>query len=125
MGQLGYKACAITCVLALLAAGGWLVWQGMLKIPPDAARLLLLLALAALPLVAWAGWYFGHVEATGRLQGIDQSVDKIMGGLTKAAMLKVGTAHAMRQVATPQAPPPVLPDVEIVPRLPVGDVIDI
>jgi hypothetical protein len=101
--------------LAMLAGIIWLIWCGMLLVPANTARLWALLATALLPVVAWAGWYFGHTEARGRLAGIDQAVDKVMGAATRAAGLQVSAARAMRRSA-PEPPIVVLPDVEIVPR---------
>jgi len=77
---------------------------------------------ALLPIVAWTGWYFGHTESRGRLAGIDQAVDRVMGAATKAAGLRVGTVRAMRQATRPDLPVTtvVLPDVEIIPRRQLG-----
>ena len=98
-------------VIAILC---YLIWQGMLLVPADTARLWALLATASLPIVAWAGWYFGHTEARGRLRGIDQAVDKVMGAMTRMAGLQTSAARAMQPV--PEPPMIVLPEVEIVPR---------
>ena len=118
----------ITAVVILVLGAGicFLIWQGMLLVPSNVARLWALLVTAALPFATWAGWFFGHTEARGTLAGFDKAVDKVMGAASRAAGLTVGTARAMRQPA--QAPPVVvLPDVEIVQRrLPSGgDVIEL
>ena len=101
--------------LAMLAGVIWLVWRGMLLVPANTARLWALLATALLPAATWAGWYFGHTEARGRLAGIDAGIDRVMGAATKAAGLQVSAARAMRR-PVPDPPVVVLPDVEIVPR---------
>ncbi len=115
------RACAWLVGLALSGAMlygiGWLIWHAMQEVPPNWARGWALASTALLPFVGWLGWYFGHTEERGRLAGIDQAVDKVMGAATRAAGLRVGTAQAMRRVE----PPPVvvlpeLPQVEIVPR---------
>ena len=117
--------------LALAALAVWGVWRAMQGVSPNLARAWALIVTALLPLVAWAGWYFGHTEARGRLAGIDQAVDKVMGAATRAAGLRVATSHAMRAApARPQPQEPytvVLPEVEIIPRqLPSGgDVIEL
>jgi len=101
--------------MVILAVGVALAWWGMSYVSGDVARMWALLATVALPLVAWAGWYFGHTEARGVLHGLDKGVDKMFGGLSKAAGLGVTTSRQMPQVT--QAPPvAVLPDVEIVQR---------
>ncbi len=107
-----------------------LAWWCMLQVPSNTARAWALITTALLPFVAWASWYFGRTEARGRLAGIDQAVDKVMGAATRAASLRVGTSRAMRHAqGTERADPPivVLPDVEIIPRqLPASDrVIDL
>ena len=116
--------------LVILGIAVWLAWLGMLAVSPNAARAWALIATALLPFVAWASWYFGRTEARGRLAGIDQAVDKVMGAATRAASLRVGTSRAMRHAqGAERADPPivVLPDVEIIPRqLPASDrVIDL
>jgi len=104
--------------LVILAFMGWIVWRGMLEIPANTARAWALAVTALLPATAWASWWFGHTEARGRLEGIDQAVDKVMGAATRAASLRVGTAQALRQSVKQEAVSPivVLPDVEIMPR---------
>ena len=120
---------AMALALAVLYGAGWLVWQMMLEVSPTWARGWALATTALLPIVAWTGWYFGHTEARGRLAGIDQAVDKVMGAATKAAGLRVGTVRAMRQTTRPDSPVTtvVLPDVEIIPRrqLSGGNVIEL
>jgi len=85
------------------------VWWAALMVGADAARVAMLVEAALLPVVAWAGWYFGRTEARGRLAGIDQAVDKVMGAATKTAGLRVSTVRAMR---APAAAPPAA-DVEL------------
>jgi hypothetical protein len=92
------------------AATLWLVWRGMLQVSPNAARVWALAATALLPLAAWSGWWFGHTEARGRLAGIDQAVDKVIGAATRVAAPKT------KQRAATEPPTVVLPDVEIFPR---------
>ena len=87
-----------TGIAVLVVAVAGLAWRGMSKVPPNAARAWALVATVLLPMVTWAGWWFGHTEARGRLAGIDQAVDKVMGAATRAAGLRVGTARAMRRV---------------------------
>lgn len=110
----GFLAVAVV-IVALLTALVWAIWQGILMIPINVVRLWALLITAAVPFVTWAAWWFGHTEARGRLTGLDQAIDKMFGGLSKAAGLNVSSVRAMRQV-THQEPPVVLPDVEIVQR---------
>jgi len=112
-------------VLAGLATYGtcWLVWQAALKVSPDIARAAMLLELVALPLAAWAGWYFGRTEARGRLAGIDQAVDKVMGAATRTAGLSVTTTRAMRDSGT-VLPTPALPPARVhIRELPAGQTI--
>jgi hypothetical protein len=120
---------AVALALAVLYGAGWLVWQMMLEVPPTWARGWALATTALLPIVAWTGWYFGHTESRGRLAGIDQAVDRVIGAATKTAGLRVGTARAMRQVTRPDPPVTtvILPDVEIIPRrqLSGGNVIEL
>jgi len=107
--------------LMISAAILWLVWRGMLQVPPNVARAWALAATALLPIVACGGWWFGHTEARGRLAGIDQAVDKVISAATRVAAPKTN------QSVTPGPPVVVLPDVEISPRqLPSGnDVIEL
>ena len=110
------KVAVVILIVVIIGLLCWLIWQGMLQVSPNAARLWALLATVALPGVAWAGWWFGHTEARGRLAGIDQGVDKLMGALSQAAGLRVGTARAMRRPAMYTQPPMVvLPEVEMLP----------
>jgi len=115
-------------MLALLIG---LVWWTMQKVPANWARAWALLATMLLPVAIWAGWWFGHTEARGRLAGIDQAVDKVMGAASRTAGLRVDTSRAMRRTVVQEPPPAVvmLPDVEIVPRRLVrggnGDVIEL
>lgn len=119
--------------LALLYGAGRLARHVMSDVSPGMARAWALIATVLLPFVTWAGWWFGHTEARGRLAGIDQAVDKVMGAATRAASLRVGTAHALRQRPTPpplSSPPPPqisLPPVEIIPRqqLISGEIIEV
>ena len=105
-------------IIVTIAAGVcYLIWQAMLQVPANAARAWALLATVALPVATWAGWFFGHVEARGRLAGIDQAVDKVMGAATRAAGLRVETLRVARGTALREPPVVVLPDVEIVHRL--------
>lgn len=102
--------------LAMGAGICYLIWQAMSQVPLDTARLWALLATVLLPVVAWAGWWFGHTEARGRLAGIDQAVDKVMGAASKAAGLRVETSRQMQRSVVREPPVVVLPDVEIVQR---------
>jgi putative flippase GtrA len=107
----------VTLVALAMAAGFiWLLWRGMLLVPPNAARVWALVATALLPIVGRAGWWFGHSEARGRLAGIDQGVDRMMGALARAAGLQVSTARAIHRPVAQEPPVVVLPDVEIVQR---------
>jgi len=106
-------------VLVVLAVVGAVAWWGMSFVSPNWARLWALLATVALPGVACGAWWFGHIEAKGRLAGIDQAVDKVMRAATGAAGLTVQGARAMRPPSTvirAQAPQVILPDLEIIPR---------
>ena len=103
--------------LVTLAGIGYLIWQAMLHVPPNAARLWAILVTGALPLVAWASWWFGHTEARGRLAGIDQAVDRVMGAASKTAGLRVETVRSAKS-AQSTLPAVILPDVEIMPILP-------
>lgn len=68
--------------LAVMAGIGLLIWyKGMMKVPPNAARAWALLATVALPLTAVIFWWFGKVEARGRLRGIDDAVDSLIGAI--------------------------------------------
>jgi len=118
--QFGAMLIVALVMLAIIAGLMALIWRGMLKVPPNVARLWALLATALLPVFAWGGWFFGHTEARGRLAGIDQAVDRVMGAATKAAGLGVSTRRAMRR-QEPIESYVVLPEVEIVQRqLPPG-----
>ena len=130
--RMGVLFATVLGALVVLASIVWLVWRLALGVPPNAARAWALAATALLPLTAWVSWYFGHTEARGRLAGIDQAVDKVMGAATKTAGLRVGATRALRQAAKPEPSPTlptvILPDVEIIPRrrLPPGrDIVEL
>lgn len=111
-------AMAMFCVvlLAMVAGAIALIWQGMLLVSPNAARLWALLATGALPLVAWGAWWFGHTEERGRLAGFDKAIDRMFGGLSKASGLNVSHTRTMRAAQAPPVQQVILPDVEIVQR---------
>lgn len=88
------------------------------------------IATVLLPVCLWLGWWFGHTEARGRLAGIDQAVDKVMGAASKAVDLRVVSVRKTREVlATDQAPVVILPDpgsdFHMRPQLPSGDTVDL
>lgn len=96
----------ISLALLILVAAVWLI-------PPHAARAWALLATLLLPVAAWGGWWFGHTEQRGRLAGIDQAIDKVMGAASRTADLRVTGARAARQSPAASV---VLPALEIFPR---------
>ena len=108
MKGLDWKAIAISAILAaaLVVGAGLAAWHAMGKVAPDAARAWALIATVVLPGVFWAGWRMGHTEAKGRLQGIDDGLDKIV----KAADLAIN-ARATHIVKTKEAKRDQLPVV--------------
>lgn len=110
--------------VVILAGVVTLAWWGMGFVSPNAARLWALLATVALPLAVWAGWWFGHTEARGKLSGFDNAIDRMFGGLTKASGLGTKADEQARRIQPPSVV--ILPDVEIIPRQLNGlDVIDL
>lgn len=103
-------------VAALVAGVIWALWWMMSFVTAPLARGWALAATGALPLVGWAGWRLGHLEARGRLDGIDQAVKSVMGAASKTADLRTYTAREVRTAA--KAPPPAvaLPEVVITRR---------
>lgn len=104
--------------LAILAGVGWGAWRAMQHVKPNQARLWAMLATVALPVVTWIGWYFGHTEARGRLEGIDQAFDTVMGGAAQIAGLGLRTQRARDARPEPKPEPwsIELPSVEIMER---------
>jgi hypothetical protein len=111
--------------VTVLICGGFMfgvcyaLWIAMQTVAPNTARAWALLATGLLPIAAWAGWWFGHTEARGRLRGMDDAVDKVMGGATKIAGLGLRTQQASKAPARRPEPETwrvALPDVEIVER---------
>jgi hypothetical protein len=95
-------------LLTLLVIVGviYSIWHfGMKRVPPDVARLWAMLATAMLPVTAVLFWWFGNTEARGRMKGIDDAVDKMMGTAIKAA-----NAQSQPQ---PQQPAHIIREVQI------------
>lgn len=112
---------ALIGVTFTVLIGGYAAWLFVCKLSIMTVRVWMIVATCLIPIAAWAGWWFGHTEARGRLAGIDQAVDKVM----MAATRTVGTrADARRQV---QPTTVILPDVEIIqrPSLPGAQIIDL
>ena len=99
--------CLVT--LLLLAGVAWGVWELMLMVPGNTARLWALLATAGMPLSAWAFWYLGHTEVRGLLSGFDKAVDKMGMAITKSA----GLANTKQTVVMPQVME--RPTIQIIP----------
>jgi hypothetical protein len=115
-------------ILGLAFAFGvvWVTWRfGMQRVPPNVARAWALIVTALLPVTAVLSWWFGNTEARGRLAGIDDAVDKVMGAALKTA--KVSDRRSRSQ-AQPQPQPQYMPtQVEILEprrRLSQDDVIE-
>lgn len=122
--RLGAWAIVLILGAAVVYGLGWLAWRAALKVEPDHARAWALIVTALLPLVLWVGWITGHFEARGRLAGIDQTIDKVMGAASRVAGLRTAT-RAARTVDTTTVLLP-MPRTEIVPRkLAGGKVIDL
>ena len=100
--------------LGLLFLAGWGIWELMLLVPPNAARLWALAATALLPVTSWATWRLALRYAAGLEHGIDKGIDKVARAGAEAANLRVHVHHALRQ--QPEPPQVILPQVEIVPR---------
>jgi len=106
---------AVLLAVLVLALALWGAWRGMQSVPPRTARLWALVATLALPVAIAFGWWAGHTEARGRLEGIDQALDKAMGAAAQVAGLGLRTQRA-RDNPPVDGGWEVLPDVEIVER---------
>jgi hypothetical protein len=96
--------------VALLALLGWLVWTAMSQVSPNVARIWALMATVLVPVGVYAGWRLGRLEARGRLDGIDQAINKVMGAASRTADLRVGTTRRLRRPAL-EAPAPNVPEL--------------
>jgi hypothetical protein len=89
----------------------------MRQVPADTARAWALVTTLLIPIVAYAAWRLGMVEARSRLAGIDQAVNKVMDVARRTADVRVGTVGRMRQaVAKPQQPAPPAPELPALPQ---------
>jgi len=96
-------------VLIGTAAGLW--WLMTTHVGPDVARLWALAATGAVPLAFALGYKLGHVEARGKVAGLDLGVGKVMRAAGQTAGLRVQAARAMRR---PDPPPPVVDPGQVV-----------
>ncbi|MCP4542616.1 MAG: hypothetical protein GY832_36300 [Chloroflexi bacterium] len=121
------KIFSIIGVVVFVILVGALAWWLMLQVPPNAARLWALLVTVSLPFIAWGAWWFGNVEARGKLAGFDTAIDRTFAGLSKAAGLNVTHTRAMRTNQVLPQQTVILPDVEIIQRrLPSGsDIVEL
>lgn len=106
---------ALALSAALLYGLAWVLWQSMLKVPPDLARLWALVATGLLPVTAWVTYALAMRVVYGRLQGIDDGISKVSKAGAVAASLRVHVHHALRR-PEPVTPTVILPDLEIVQR---------
>lgn len=115
----GWAFTLIGVTFAVLC-GSYAIWWIVCELPAVVVRAWMIVSTLLLPVVAWAGWWFGNTEARGRLAGIDQAVDKVM----LAATRTIGTRTRVRQSMPPAV---TLPNVEIRPRqaLPSVEIIDL
>jgi hypothetical protein len=112
-GWLGFGVVSV----AVLVLIGWLCWLAMRQVPADTARAWALVTTLLIPIVAYAAWRLGMVEARSRLAGIDQAVNKVMDVARRTADVRVGTVGRMRQaVAKPQQPAPPAPELPALPQ---------
>jgi len=100
--------------LALLALALWGIWEAMLFVPPNAARLWALAATALLPVSVFTTWRLATRYAVGVVHGIDTGIDKVARAGAEAADLRIHVHHALRQ--KPEPTQVILPQVEIIPR---------
>lgn len=113
---------AIVVVLVLL---GWILWWLMLQVPPNVARAWALFTTVLVPITGYACWWIGHLEARGRLDGIDQAVNKVIGAAARTASVQVRAAREARHAekvgagqapAHQQVPLPEVDEVEVIHR---------
>jgi hypothetical protein len=112
-GWLGFSAVAVG-VFALVS---WLCWRAMLAVPANTARAWALVTTLLIPIVSYAAWRLGMIEARSRLAGIDQAVNKVMDVARRTADVRVGTVGRMRQAtAKPQQPAQPEPQLPALPQ---------
>jgi len=91
----------IALALGLLFVVGLLAYRFFDDMDGDTARVWAFVAtvlfVVVTPGTAFAGWYFGHTEARGRLSGIDQAVDKVMGVADQVVSMKVNATKMVRE----------------------------
>ncbi|MBN1661045.1 MAG: hypothetical protein JXA93_21805 [Anaerolineae bacterium] len=128
-------SCAGLAILAaaILALCLWLAWIFFLNLDSDTARTWAFVATLAFlvltPALSLAGWWYGHTEARGRLAGIDQAVDKVIGAADQVVSVKVNATRLVKQASQEPVPyvilPPAEPSYTLRRSLPAGEVIDV
>ena len=111
-----FKAFMILIVGAIivLAGLGWIAWKLMALVEPDTARAWALVATVLLPAGAIGGYKLGQLgaEADGRLKGIDDGLDKVVGAAYQAIDLRVQNITRTKEATREPAPYVVLPPPE-------------
>jgi hypothetical protein len=106
----------IVAILVVFGVVGWLAWRLMGLVEPDTARAWALLAtvLATVlpPAAAWAGYKVGHLQADGRMQGIDDGLEKVVTAAQTAIDLRVQNITKIKEATREPAPYIVLPPPE-------------
>jgi len=131
-GMLVQRACAWLVVVMLVLAGlygaGWVAWEVMLAVPPDAARVWALVATVLLFPSVFVTWRLALRYATGVVDGIGMGVKEVAKAGSNAADLRVHVHREMRRRPSGQVVVlPELPEVEVVHRrlAASGDVVEL
>lgn len=105
-------AVLVLIVLGLLAGLLALAWHGMSQVEEEGLRIWALVATLLLPVAGWTGYRLGHTEARGRMQGIDDGLDKVVSAAARAIDLKVTNIHRTKEAVREPAPYVILPPPE-------------
>jgi len=100
------------------------LWWAMGFVPANIVRPWALVTTLLLPISFWLGHRYGQLEVKGRLDGIDQAVNSVMGAAGKVADLRARTARQMRgnipgymPMCNTTEPWDQIDDTQIIPRL--------
>ena len=85
-------------VLGVTAGAVSLLWWAMSQVGPDTARIWALVATLIIVPAGLLGYRLGHVEARGRMAGIDDGISRVMQAAGGAIDLRASAASSMKRV---------------------------